>query len=246
MERREYAKLNEIEGEMWWFRALHANLASAFRRRAPAPTGHRTLLDAGCGTGGLLTRLAVELPGWNVFGLDADGGACAAARAKSGRAICVGSANAMPFADASLDAIVSADVLCHRNIEERRTLGQFHRCLAAGGLLVLNLPAYDWLLSSHDRAVHNVRRYTRRRLSTMLEAAGFAGIKTSYWNMLLFPLMAARRAFWRGRTASSDVMLYPAPLEAAFRAVMRIEATLLKHGLTLPFGGSILATAIKP
>ena len=108
MERSEYAKLNEVEDEMWWFRGIHANLMTAFNRRAgEMPTVH-AILDAGCGTGGLLTKLGRELPGWSALGLDVDPGACAVARAKSRRPVCAGSANQLPFADRSLAALQRA------------------------------------------------------------------------------------------------------------------------------------------
>ena len=244
MERSEYDKLNAVEDAMWWFRGSHANLLTAFREGS-TPTHTGRILDAGCGTGGLLAKLAHDLPGWQPIGLDADSGACAAARAKSRRPVCAGSANALPFADRSFAAIFSADVLCHRNVDEVLALRDFHRCLAGGGMLVINLPAYQWLLSAHDRAVHNVRRYTRRRVCALLHHVGFAKIRATYWNSILFPLMALRRlAVGRGNGAS-DVRPFPAALETAFGGIMRFENRLLGHGLRLPFGGSILVTAIK-
>jgi SAM-dependent methyltransferase len=244
LERSEYDKLNAVEDEMWWFRGSHANLLTAFREGS-MPVTAGTILDAGCGTGGLLTKLARDLPGWQPIGLDADSRACAAARAKSRRPVCAGSANALPFADCSFAAIFSADVLCHRNVDESLALRDFHRCLAAGGMLVINLPAYQWLLSTHDRAVHNVRRYTKQRICALLRHAGFAKIRATYWNTFLFPLMVLRRlAVGRGDGAS-DVRHFPAAIETAFAGIMRFENRLLGHGLRLPFGGSILATAIK-
>jgi SAM-dependent methyltransferase len=245
VERSEYAKLNEVEDEMWWFRGLHANLLTSFRLRHPRMPAGGTILDAGCGTGGLLARLARDLPDWTATGLDADAGACVAARAKSRVPVCAGSANALPFPDRSLAAIFSADVLCHRNVDDMRALRDFHRCLAAGGVLVINLPAYGWLLSAHDRAVHNVRRYDRRTLRRMLERAGFAKIRATYWNTLLFPIMVIRRMVLGSRDDTSDVRRFPRPLERAFRGIMRVENMLLRHGVALPFGGSILATAVK-
>ena len=245
MERSEYDRLAAVEERMWWFRALHDNLIAALAGAVTAPS---RILDAGCGTGGLLLRLARALPDAALVGLDIDLGAAAVARGKSGRAICVGSVSALPFADASFDAILSADVLCHSGVDERATLGAFRRCLKPGGAIVLNLPAYRWLYSAHDAAVDNARRYDRVALHDMLAHAGFARIRSVYWNSFLFPLMVLRRKLRRrgGAVPRSDVALLPAAVERLFGAVAAFESRLLRAGHALPFGGSILAIAVRP
>lgn len=246
MERSEYERLASVEQHMWWFRGLHAVLALAWRRAAGTPA--RAILDAGCGTGGLLLRLAEQVPAALLCGLELDVGAGSMARVRSGQPVCIGSVNHLPFAEDTLDAIFSADVLCHRGVDEAATLAGFRRCLRSGGVLVLNLPAYRWLFSSHDRAVDNVRRYTRSEVTRLLTTAGFTGIRAGYWNTFLFPLMVLRRRPWRRSSArpASDVALLPAPVERLFRAIMTIESLLLQAGLRLPFGGSVLASAVKP
>jgi SAM-dependent methyltransferase len=239
LERDEYDKLDRAEDGMWWFAALHENLLAACRRHGPQASGAR-VLDAGCGTGGLLTRLDAAQ---SAVGIDGDAGACARAAAKSGRPICAGSVDALPFVDAAFAAILSADVLCHRGVDERRALAQFHRCLGAGGILVLSLPAYRWMMSRHDAAVYNVRRYTKHRVIALLRAAGFQPLFASYWNMLLFPLMVLTRKLLPG--GGSDVREQPGWIEAIGRAATGIERTLIGAGIVLPFGGSVLAVAAK-
>jgi SAM-dependent methyltransferase len=224
---------------MWWFAALQANVLAACRRYASATSG-AAVLDAGCGTGGLLARLDVAR---GALGVDADAAACVRAAAKSGRPVCAGSIDALPFADAAFAAIVSADVLCHRGVDERRALEQFHRCLDTGGILVLNLPAYRWMMSRHDAAVYNVRRYTKRGVVALLRAAGFRLLFASYWNMLLFPLMVLTRKLLPG--GGSDVQEQPGWVEAVGRAATGIERALIRAGIALPFGGSVLAVAAK-
>jgi SAM-dependent methyltransferase len=244
MDRSEYLKMHAVEEAMWWYRGCHANLLTAYRRSADVSPG-RPVLDAGCGTGGFLRKLAEILPEHVLFGMDIETVAAELAGQKSGATICVGSINDLPFAANSMSAIFSADVLYHRGVDERRALADLHRCLAPGGVLVLNLPAYDWMMSAHDRAVHTARRYTRTRIRALLREAGFERITTSYWNTLLFPLMVLRRKLFTTSQTTSDVMVYPAPIEALFRAVMRLENLALHSGLTLPFGGSVLAAAVK-
>lgn len=232
-----------VEERAWWFLGLHRNLIAAWRSAAP-PAANLRLLDAGCGTGGLLAALAREIPEARLFGIEIDRLAAATARVKSQSPVAVGSTLALPLAAGSIDAAFSADVLCHRGVEPNAALRSIQECLRPGGMLILNLPAYRWLLSGHDRAVDNVRRFGRKEVQNLLRDAGYVGVRARYWNSLLFPLMVLQRlAHPHG---SSDVALLPAPLEALFRAIVAFETWLAERGLRFPFGGSILATAVKP
>jgi len=231
---------------MWWFAAAHANLIQLYERVSHPALRGGGVLDAGCGTGGLLRALAGRYPDRTAIGIDLAPLACARARAKSGRPVCTGSVNGLPFADSSFAAIFSADVLCHRAVDEHAALAQFHRCLGPGGLLVLNLPAYRWMLSRHDAAVHNARRYTRRGIAALLRAANFRPLYSGYWNTVPFPMMlATRKLLPASRGSESDVGLYPGPVEALCRAATRLERAWLGWGLRLPFGGSVVAIAAK-
>jgi len=229
---------------MWWFAALHANLVMLYRRFAPEASRPGRLLDAGCGTGGFLRRLAETTPEAATIGVDADETACRWAAEKSQRPVCAGSINALPFADEAFAAIVSVDVLCHAGVDEAAALGEFRRCLAAGGILILNLPAYRWLMSHHDTAVYNVRRYTRGEIASLLRRAGFRPIFSGYWNMLLFPLMVATRKLLPAGSGS-DVRLQPTWVEALCRMATNVERGVMRAGLRFPFGGSVLAVARK-
>ncbi|HTI87739.1 MAG TPA: methyltransferase domain-containing protein [Alphaproteobacteria bacterium] len=245
MEQAEYELMATVEDRMWWYHGLHTLAAERFvaaRGKAPLPV--LPALDGGCGTGGLLTRLSTAAPDATLVGIEYAPPAAAMARAKSGRGIVIGTVNSLPFADAAFGAMFSMDVLCHRAVDEDRALAEAHRCLAPGGVLIVNLPAYRWMLSSHDTRVHNVRRYTRREVVDMLGRAGFARVWASYWNTLLFPMMVLKRKLLGGE--ASDVHPFPAPVEFLFRSVLAIERAVLALGLRFPFGGSILAVAVKP
>jgi SAM-dependent methyltransferase len=241
----EYDKLDRVENRMWWFAAMHANLLMAAQQSALDELD-LPILDAGCGTGGFLSCLAVEYSRTPVFGLDLDVQACTRAATKSARPVCAGSVNDLPFANDALAAIFSADVLCHEGVNDHRALRQFHRCLSQNGRLILNLPAYRWMLSRHDMAVSNTRRYTATGLRRLLKAVGFRPVYVSYWNAVLFPLMViTRRLLSGGHEAASDVRLYPGWVELLCRSATRLETAVLRRGVGLPFGGSILAIAVK-
>jgi SAM-dependent methyltransferase len=243
MQPEEYAKLDAIEDSHWWFYGLRANLAAALLRGTPRARGR--LLDAGCGTGAAMRYFRGVFPLFQCVGMDVDEGACRVALRKSGWPICTGSVNHLPFDDASFDAIVSADVLCHSGVDVDAALADFHRTLRPGGVLVLNLPAYQWMMSFHDRAVSTVRRFNRAQLQAWMRRAGYGEVSITYWNTLLFPVMVLHRKLGN-KEASSDVRPVAAPIDAIFRAIMWIENRLLKWGIMLPFGGSVLVTAKRP
>jgi SAM-dependent methyltransferase len=152
--------------------------------------------------------------------------------------------NALPFADRSFHAAILADVLCHAAVDPAAALGECARVLEPGGRLIVNMPAFAWLLSAHDRRVHNVRRQSAHELRGVLAQAGFRDIRTHYWNSLLLPLMMAQRKLRaRDEAAASDVAPFPPWMDAILYA-----ATALERRLPLPFpaGGSVLATAVRP
>jgi SAM-dependent methyltransferase len=237
MEPFEYILMDAAEDRMWWYRALHRRLIDA------VADVRGVVLDAGCGTGGLLARLRTERPDLRVIGVEWSGQAAARASAKSGAPVVRGSVNTLPFADATFAAAVSADVLCHGGVDPRLALAEIRRVLRPGGRLITNMPAYAWLLSAHDRQVHNVRRCTARQLSAMLREAGFTLVRAGYWNSLLLPLMVAQRKLRRRRSAASDVASFPPWLDAMLHTATKIERRL---PFRLPAGGSVMATAERP
>jgi SAM-dependent methyltransferase len=237
MEAAEYVLMDAAEDQMWWYRALHRRLITALAGV------HGNVVDVGCGTGGLLARLRAARPDLSLTGVEWADSASRRAASKSAASIVRGSANALPFAGESFSALIAADLLCHRAVVPDGALAEFHRVIRPGGRLVINMPAYAWLLSSHDRQVHNVRRQTARQLADMLHAAGFRQVQTRYWNGLLLPLMVVQRKLLARNTAASDVAPFPPWLNATLHAMTEIERRL---PFALPAGGSVLATAERP
>lgn len=242
MERIEYTLMAELESDFWWYRALHAVIAQ--RLDDLTLPREASILDAGCGTGGLLQHLLQTQTNqhYALTGLEWDATAAAIARQKTGLAISRGNINAMPYADNTFQAILSQDVLYHANVDEQAALREFHRCLAAGGHLLLSLPAYSWMRSAHDEHVHGARRYTAGRCRQLLAQHGFTVRHVGYWNSLLFPLMALQRLTVGKLKQESDVHALPAWQNRVFFAVLDLERRLR---LQLPFGGSVWAWGIK-
>lgn len=244
----EYLKLSAIEDRLWYFRSLHAQVARELDRH-PLPPDAR-VLDAGCGTGGLILRLRPAHPARRWSGLDFSGLACDLARQRCGPSaeIVEASATAMPFADATFDAVVSADLLCQFD-DPAPAVREFFRVLRPGGLAVINAPAYQWLWSYHDAATHGRRRFNRAELRALLHDAGFSVVRLTHTNAFLLPLAVAKRKLLPApppSSAGSDVHDLPALLDSAFAACAALERAWLRTGLNLPFGTSVLAVAQKP
>lgn len=229
---------------MWWYRGLRTLTADLLARALDRTQGAGPVLDAGCGTGGMLARLAGGESGQRTLGLEFDAIAAGLAAKKSGRPVIRGSANELPLKDGALAAYVSLDVICHEGVEPDRALAEARRCLAPGGVAVLNLPAYGWLMSAHDTRVHNARRFTRPEARRLLTANGFRVLRASYWNTLLFPLMLLHRLIERS-DAASDVHDYPAWQDAVFGAALALERAAIGLGISLPFGGSLILVAAR-
>src|SRR5258708_32705505 len=148
----------------------------------------------------------------------------------------------MPLSGGVLDGYLSLDVLCHDGVEPALAVREAHRCRRPGAIAVLHPPAYDWLLSAHDRRVHKVRRFTGGQVRTLLAGHGFRVLRSSYWNTLLFPLMLLHRLVGRD-DAESDVRDYPRWLDALFSAALAAERAAIAIGIVLPFVGSLIVVA---
>jgi SAM-dependent methyltransferase len=178
------------------------------------------------------------------MGVDVEPLACALARERSAADIREASVLALPFGDGEFDAVVSSDVIYHLD-DDDAALREMRRVLRPGGMLVVNVPAYRWLWSYHDEATHARRRYGRGEVGAKLRAAGFSGVRTTHWNALPLPLVIVRRKLLPPPRDGSDVRLRAAPIEAIFRAAMAVEHGWINVAGALPFGSSILATAVK-
>jgi ubiquinone/menaquinone biosynthesis C-methylase UbiE len=244
MQTAEYQKLAEVEDTLWYFRALHAHVRRAL---GDVTKVGAAVLDAGCGTGGLILRMRGERPAWRFSGIDFSSLAVELARKRCGSDVDLREASitALPFADASFDAVVSADVVCQ--VEDPATaLAEFRRVLRPGGSIVINVPAYMWLWSYHDDTCQTKHRYTRRELAGLLRSAGFADLRLTHWNAAALPLIAAKRKLFPGPRDASDVKKYPAMVEGVFSLLAAFDRAWLNAGGSLPFGSSVFAVARKP
>lgn len=249
----EYARMYAAEDSHWWYVGMrdatlgllngHLDEVTADARRRGDPCRPR-ILDAGCGTGGLLTHL--KGLGW-AAGVDLSPEALSWARRRDLPRLAQASVESLPFPDATYDLVTCMDVLYHLQVQEdMAALAEFRRVLRPGGWLLVKVPAYEALRGQHDQTVHTRHRYTLDELRGKLETAGFAVERATYANTLLMPLAAAKRAIEGviplAPEGSSDVAQSPAWLNRVLTVVLRAEARLVQR-VDLPTGVSAIALA---
>ena len=175
--------------------------------------------------------------------VELDEGARVIAAGRSGIAVRPGALpDGLPPAAGGYDMIVLLDVLEHIDADTA-ALAALRGRLRPGGRLVLTVPAYAWLWSRHDETHHHHRRYTAGLLAARLHAAGYRVTTLSYFNTVLFPLIAGVRVVnrWLGIDATDDAMPWRT-VNSILRALFRSERHVIGR-LCLPFGVSLAAVA---
>jgi SAM-dependent methyltransferase len=228
--------VDRLEEAHWWFVGTRELVADLVRSRlAPGSA----ILDAGCGSGRLLQEISV---GYRRTGLDLDVGV---AQNRPGLEAVAGSIEAIPLPDESFDGVVAIDVVSATGVEDdARALRELLRVLRPGGSAVIQVAAYRWLRSGHDVPSGTARRYTARRLKSLLSANGFEPLYVGYRVTLPFPAAVTRRLLIRNRPKDDLGEVNPL-LNRILLAVIRLENRLIPW-LRLPFGLTVLAIARRP
>jgi len=241
MEDTEYERMAEAESRSWWFKARRRILNDAVARLGLPPDPR--IADLGCGTGGNLPMLARH--GY-VTGVETSPRAAAMARDATGLAVVTGEAHATGLPDASFQLVTMFDVLEHLD-EEAPALAEVSRVLAPGGRFLFTVPAFMWLWSGHDEALHHRRRYRRGQLRQVVTAAGLEVEWVSYYNAALFPPVAAIRVARRligGGQRAADVGEMTGRTAGMLEGLFAAERHLVGR-VSLPFGVSLIGVAHK-
>lgn len=238
MERDYELQTHRAEDRHWWYRGRRQVLRAVIDHWPP-PAGAR-ILDAGCGSG----RNMVELARYGkTTGIELSPASARIARERDLGEIVEGSISQMPFADDSFDLTVCLDVIEHLE-DDVGALEELRRVTAPGGSLLVTVPAYQWLWSSHDELNHHHRRYSRATLLAASEAAGWQCVLSTHFNSLLLPaaitLRVLDRLNQRAAKSSLDLWIPPAPLNWLLRQPLQLEGSLIGHGLRIPAGLSLL------
>lgn len=246
MEQNEYKKMYDLESTYWWYVGRRSIIEEVLKKYV-AGFSYNYLLDLGCGTGinfDIFKKFANH-----VVGIDNSSEALYYAHQRGFATTRLANIAKLDYADSSIGIITILDVLEHLPNEET-VLREVSRILGPEGLLIITVPAYQFLWSEHDIALYHERRYTAGSIRSILEKNNFQIIKLSYIISFLLPLIISYRVlrgvvniFYKSAPKTSHVIL-PATINNFFIFLLRTEAKLIRR-FSLPAGTSILVVAKK-
>ncbi len=234
MEAEQYGLMAGMEDGYWWYRALREKVVDHLGEAS-------SVLDAGCGTGGMLAALGRR----GSAGIDISPVALGFSSGKGLKRLVRGRVDALPFPAGTFDAVLSLDVLYHRGVSsDRAAVAESARVLKPGGLFIAHAPALAWLKGAHDEAVHGARRYTLGEMAALLEESGLSRVHATYRNLAALPLAVLTRKIMPG-LAGSEMKPIPQWLDSLLYALARAENRWTKSK-RLPLGLSVFCVAKKP
>lgn len=240
MERYLYQDLFELENSHWWHIAKRRTALGLLQERLKP--GAR-LLDLGCGTGQNLVSFS-QLS--ETYGIDVEAEAVSWCKKRRLKNVKQGSAYAIPFPNRSFDAVTLLDVLEHT--DEDQALPEVFRVLKPGGLVLISVPAFQWLWSRWDEVLHHHKRYTKSSLCRALHHNGFRPLVTSYaYSFLVPPVWIVRKLkSWRNQDQYvSDFRLGNPTVNTLLGKMADLERPFVLKG-QVPLGTSVFTLAKKP
>ncbi|MCB2409191.1 class I SAM-dependent methyltransferase [Hymenobacter lucidus] len=238
---------HQLEEQHWWFVARR-EAVFALIRQLNLPLDAR-ILEIGCSGGPLL--LALRAAGYqNLSGIDVSEAGIRVAQSRGLTNVAVMDGTQLTFPDNSFDLVIASDVLEHID-DQHQALSEWKRVLRPQGQLMLFVPAFNALWSSHDDVNYHFRRYSVPELKQVVQQAGLRVQRTSYWNSTLFlPAAMVRvltRAIGSNRKAphtSGDLEMLPRFLNSSLLNLLRVENLFFRR-FRLPVGISAFLMATK-
>ena len=216
----------------WWYRGRMAAARAMLRGARVVPRGRA--LDYGAGHGAMRAFFAGYDP---VDALEVYPEARATCMTRGYERVLADEGELL--ASAERYACVGAfDVIEHIE-DDGGFLSRLTSRLEPGGILVVTVPAHQFLYGPYDEAAQHFRRYAKGELGRKLVAAGFEILRISYWNMALFPVAALLRLLG----SESGGSLSPSPVVDKLLGWLVLGEALLLRLLPLPMGLSIVCVA---
>jgi len=241
-----YLEMYQLEEAYWWHvakRMLVKKLLSMYVDNY----FQKKLVDVGCGTGKFLQEMNVWQDWGELLGLD---GSDEAIRFTKERHIAnVKKANfekKLPLRSKTYDVITSLDVVEHIN-DDQHLVNEFYRVLKPGGLVVITVPAHQWLWTYWDEMLGHFRRHNKKSVTSLFSTAGFEIEKISYFYSYLLPIAIIFRLLKssnKHKQQSSDFIKVPWIVNVILLMKAFLEKETIQY-FNIPFGLSVVCVARK-
>lgn len=142
----------------------------------------------------------------------------------------------IPFKDNFFDIIIGCDILEHVKKDKIAVLN-IYKCLKKNGIFIGTVPAFNFLFSSHDKALGHIRRYSKKDLNNLF--LNFKKIKLTYWNFFIFPFISIIRILKKNSKPKVDkININSSFIDSLLYYLLKIENFLVKY-ISLPYGLSL-------
>lgn len=240
-----YTRMRALEAASWWNAGMR-DVAARLLRRAHLPD-RGVLLDAGCGSGQTMEWFRTTYPGWRTVGVDLAREGLRTAQLVGSGPVLGGSVLALPLPDASVDAIISLDVLQHLPLAggDAEALREFRRVLRPGGWLLVRTNAQAWPRIPDDPA-YSFHKYAAAELRDVLSTSGFRVDRLGRLNAVLGLAEIPRELRGQRQHGAGYVGLLAevprlGPGWHLKRSWLGAEGRLVAGGFSLPLGRTLLA-----
>ena len=242
MENKIFQKMLKLESSHWWFVARRKIIQKAINN-LDLPRNIR-ILDAGCGNGDNLSLLSTF---GDLVAFEKNEYALKTAKSKKiGEIYKAELPDKLPnTVKTNFDLIVLLDVLEHID-DDSKSLATVRKLMNNKGIILITVPAFQWLWSEHDVIHHHKRRYSKSELREKLDSSGFRIKYISYFNTLLFPFALVERIGQKIFSPSNPEILELPNNKINFllEKIFSLEAIFMNK-ISLPFGLSLVAIAEK-
>ena len=250
MEKTEYKNIFDHENSHFFYVSTHRLVLGLIEKYLPLPIPPLRkgrafkILDAGCGTGGLMLKLKKY---GEVTGIDFSYEAIRLAKKRKLKVI-KSTIEKLPFKDHAFDLVISIDVIYHRQVlSDVKALKECRRVLKKDGYLILRVPANKFLMSAHDRHVHTMRRYDKKELINKMKQAGLKVKMVSFVHSPIFPVSLVKILIERinKKENTSSVVSVNSIINGLLTMVLGIEAKLIVLGIPIPIGQGLVVVATR-
>lgn len=238
----EYSNIANNELTHWWYKSLHNMVYNKIRKYKPDK--NIKILDAGCGTGGLLFFL--QKKGYfNISGVELSEEAIKICKERNLNIIKVDIKNIHTyFIDNPVDVLICNDVLYFLNKnEQNEIILNFRKILKKDGIIIINLPAFKAFRGIHDLSVGIKERFTKKTFFSSFNCSGYICSEIYYCYFLASPMVFIFRYIQRCRITfvknikiNSDLRKLPGFFNNILYHINKLENFYIKYR---PFGSSL-------